>query len=98
MILLSCQEDALTGFTLWAVLAVAGLSNFALSALAFVGSYLGVSLFSSCGARVHGIVGEQGESLSPTTLSRSELRFQPRVHVNQRACQGHAAHPNHCTG
>merc|ERR1719238_1542055 len=40
------------------VLAVAGLSNFALSALAIVGSYLGVSLFSSCGARVHGIVGE----------------------------------------
>ena len=27
MILLSCQEDALTGFTLWAVLAVAGLTE-----------------------------------------------------------------------
>ena len=65
MMVLSCQEDALTGFTLWAVLAVAGLSNFALSALAIVGSYLGVSLFSSCGARVHGVVGGAGRVSLP---------------------------------
>ena len=65
MMVLSCQEDALTGFTLWAVLAVAGLSNFALSALAIVGSYLGVALFSSCGARAHGVVGGGGRVSLP---------------------------------